>query len=209
MKVYITDLQRKKLIIESISNDIEDVSNESKKLGDSILDEVKKQTNLDLGILLSWSASIGGFMSPLNDIIQGKFPEFSDSDRFLILSGLLFSVLYQNKKYFNEIKDKLVHNGLYQFFLDLLPKAERIKDNFLSFLNSVGIYIDNIAKIIGFTFVIPILPIIYSLVSQSDNFSLSVDEIVKRILMYLTTVTTGVTIKKFITKVVSKMKKDN
>lgn len=207
MKVYITDLQRKKLIIESISNDIEDVSNESKKLGDSILDEVKKQTNLDLGILLSWSASIGGFMSPLNDIIQGKFPEFSDSDRFLILSGLLFSVLYQNKKYFNEIKDRLVQNGLYQFFLDLLPKAERIKDNFLSFLNSVGIYIDNIAKIIGFTFVIPILPIIYSLVSQSDNFSLSVDEIVKRILMYLTTVTTGVTIKKFITKVVSKMKK--
>lgn len=209
MKVYITDLQRKKLIIESISNDIEDVSNESKKLGDSILDEVKKQTNLDLGILLSWSASIGGFMSPLNDIIQGKFPEFSDSDRFLILSGLLFSVLYQNKKYFNEIKDRLVQNGLYQFFLDLLPKAERIKDNFLSFLNSVGIYIDNIAKIIGFTFVIPILPIIYSLVSQSDNFSLSVDEIVKRILMYLTTVTTGVTIKKFITKVVSKMKKSN
>lgn len=207
MKVYITDLQRKKLIIESISNDIEDVSNESKKLGDSILDEVKKQTNLDLGILLSWSASIGGFMSPLNDIIQGKFPEFSDSDRFLILSGLLFSVLYQNKKYFNEIKDRLVQNGLYQFFLDLLPKAERIKDNFLSFLNSVGIYIDNIAKIIGFTFVIPILPIIYSLVSQSDNFSLSVDEIVKRILMYLTTVTTGVTIKKFITKIVSKMKK--
>lgn len=116
MKVYITDLQRKKLIIESISNDIEDVSNESKKLGDSILDEVKKQTNLDLGILLSWSASIGGFMSPLNDIIQGKFPEFSDSDRFLILSGLLFSVLYQNKKYFNEIKDRLVQNGLYQFF---------------------------------------------------------------------------------------------
>jgi predicted transcriptional regulator len=100
-KVYITDLQRRKLILESASNDIENISNESKKLGESILDEVKKQTNLDLGILLSWSASIGGFMSPLNDIIQGKFPEFSDSDRFLVLSGLLFSVLYQNKKFFN------------------------------------------------------------------------------------------------------------
>jgi hypothetical protein len=209
MKVYITDLQRKKLILESASNDIENISNESKKLGESILDEVKKQTNLDLGILLSWSASIGGFMSPLNDIIQGKFPEFSDSDRFLVLSGLLFSVLYQNKKFFNTVKDKLIEKGLYQFFLDLLPKAERIKDNFLSFLSSVGIYIDNISKIIGFTFVIPILPIIYGLVSQGDILSLSVEEIVKRILMYLTSVTVGVTVKKFLTKVVSKMKKNN
>jgi len=206
MKIYINESQRKKLIFESASDDIERISQESKKLGDSILSEISKQTNIDLGILLSWSASIGGFMSPLNDVIQGNFPQFSDSDRFLILSGLLFSVLYQNKRNFNEIKNKLVDKGLYESFLDVLPKAEKIKDNFLSFLNGIGIYIDNIAKIIGFTFVIPILPIIYNLSSNMDAFSVGSEEIVKRIAMYFTSISAGIMIKKFLTRIVNKFR---
>ena len=74
-KIILSEQQRKMILIESVSNDIEETQKNSEKLSEKIYTEIKGQLSFDFKILLTWSTAIGGFLTPLTQLIKGENPE--------------------------------------------------------------------------------------------------------------------------------------
>jgi hypothetical protein len=115
LKVVISESQ-KKLLIESISDNIKNIQEESLELTKKVLSDTKKQTGINLEMLLTWGASIGGFMSPVTQWLQGKNPELSDMDISLIMTAVICVIFYQNKEVLSKLLELIKSKGLMNTF---------------------------------------------------------------------------------------------
>ena len=71
-------------------------------------------------------------------------------DSYLILCGVVFTVLFQNKENFKLIKDELVKRGIYETFLHIKDKALDLKKSFFSFLSGLNITTHTMAGIVAY-----------------------------------------------------------
>lgn len=203
-KIILSEQQRKMILIESVSNDIEDVQKHSEKLSEKIYSEIKNQLSFDFKILLTWSTAIGGFLTPLTQLIKGENPELSEMDSYLILCGVVFTVLFQNKENFKLIKDELVKRGIYDTFLHIKDKALDLRKTFFSFLSGLNITTHTMSGIVAYSFLIPIVPILMQLSSGESLSPDDISEIVKRVSAWGLTIVSANTLKNVITKIISK-----
>ena len=110
--VLINEQQRKKLLLESSFEQVGDIVKQNYDFVRKILKDSSKQMGMNLEFLVTWGASIGGFIGPLNDYIQGKFPEVSGMDLSLILTGILSMYYLDNKELIRRIISKIKERGL-------------------------------------------------------------------------------------------------
>ena len=96
LKVIISESQ-KKLIVESLSDKIKSIQDESLELTKKVISDTYEQTGINLSMLLTWGASIGGLISPVTQWLQGKNPELSQSDISLIMTAIICTIFYENK----------------------------------------------------------------------------------------------------------------
>jgi predicted nucleic acid-binding OB-fold protein len=203
-KIILSEQQRRMILIESVSNDIEETQKNSEKLSEKIYTEIKGQLSFDFKILLTWSTAIGGFLTPLTQLIKGENPELSEMDSYLILCGVVFTVLFQNKENFKLIKDELVKRGIYETFLHIKDKALDLKKSFFSFLSGLNITTHTMAGIVAYSFLIPIVPVLMQLSSGDSLSPEDIAEIVKRVSAWGLTIVSANTLKNVITKIISK-----
>ena len=200
--ILISESQKRKLIIESVSDNL---GKDTKKLFDltkSIINQSSEQLGMNLQFMLTWGASIGGMMGPLSDYIDGKSPSLSDLDKNLILIGVISVLYYDNKESIEKILRKIKDDGLSDEFLDTLRKGKEIKKTFLDFLSSLNISAHKMTNIMSYTFIIPLLPMLYS-ISQSEEISSDdIEKIAKRIAGFGMLTISGVTLKELISKII-------
>ena len=80
-RLLIINEQQKKLILtESIINEFTKSIEEGYDYTSKVLKEVNENYKLNFEFLITWGASIGGFISPISEFLQGRFPEISDLD---------------------------------------------------------------------------------------------------------------------------------
>ena len=94
--ILITEEQKRKLIVESLNNEIEDDVKQNYNLFKRITEFSKDEFSNNLGFLITWGAGIGGFMKPVNDFLSGEYPELSDRDTTLILLGIVGTIFINN-----------------------------------------------------------------------------------------------------------------
>lgn len=203
-KIVLNEQQRRLLIIESVSNDLESTKNESENLVEKIYSDVKGSLSLDFRLLLTWSTAIGGFLTPLSKLIDGEMPEVSSADKSLILIGVVFSVIFQNSENFKKIKNLLVEKNLYENFLIVKEKAINLKNVFLNFLSGLNITVNTMSGIIAYSFLIPIVPILLQLASSQTITDEDVMELSKRIVAWGMTIVGSKTLKNILDKILKK-----
>ena len=115
MSVLITEHQRKVLITESLSDDFAETIKKNYQMASEILKESKEQMGLNLQFMMTWGASIGGFVGPLTDFIEGRFPELNSIQVTSILIGIISTFYLDNKK----IK---IHHHLHHLSYHPLPQ---------------------------------------------------------------------------------------
>jgi hypothetical protein len=202
--ILISESQRKRLIIESVGDNL---GKDTKKLFDltkSIINQSSEQLGMNLQFMLTWGASIGGLMGPLSDYIEGKSPSITDMDKSLILVGVISVLYYDNKESIEKILKKIKDGGLSDEFLDTLRKGKEIKKTFLDFLSSLNISAHKMTNIMSYTFIIPLLPMLYS-ISQSGEISpKDIESIVKRIAGFGMITVSGIALKELIGKIIKR-----
>lgn len=171
LKVVISESQ-KRLIVESISENMKSIQDESVKFTKKIISETYKQTGINLSMLLTWGASIGGFISPVSQWLQGKNPELSDGDISLILVSVVSVIFYENKEVIKNLIKHLKDRNLLNYFKLTLKKAKDLESTFLSFIKSLNIVSFNMLNMLSYAFLVPLLPLIYNMVSQK-HFTMS------------------------------------
>lgn len=201
--VLITERQRKRIIVENVSDRITSEIESGYELVKDVLSKSAKQYNLDVQFLLTWGATIGGIVGPLNDYIQGLSHPFSDEQVCLVLTGVIASLYYDNQKVIDKIIGKIKDEGVISLFTKTLKKGKELKDVFVKLISSLNITTHKFTNIISYAFLIPILSILYNI--SSENFTSSdVNEIVKRIMAAGLVTISGNLLKEVVTKILKR-----
>jgi hypothetical protein len=204
MDILINEHQKKFLIVENLSDKF---ANDTKKLFDltkKILSDSSKQLKLNLEFLLTWGASIGGFLGPLNQFLEGRYPELSSTDISLILTGIISVLYYDNKDIIKQILVKIKENGLSKEFNVTLNKAKSLKQTFLDFVSSLNLSAHKLSNIMSYAFIVPLLPMIYDMAQSDSITSEDAFKIAQRIIGFGFLTISGVALKEFIEKIIKK-----
>jgi hypothetical protein len=205
MKIIITESQKSIILAENIGSEINIKLKNMKTFTKTIITSTKKQTELDLSFLLTWGATLGGFMGPVAKYMEGKNPTLTDSDIALISVGIILTYYNNNKEDLKKVLDLIKERKLIGEFDDALMVADEVKIKFLNFIESLGVTMSSIGNMMAYTFLIPLLPEIYNLVQGTGN-DVDPDMIVKRILNYGLVTVSSLFVKEIITKIVERFK---
>ncbi len=157
MSVLITEHQRKVLITESLVEDFGNVIKNNYRLATEILKESKEQMGVNLQFMMTWGASIGGFVGPLTDFIEGRYPELNSVQVTSILIGIVATFYLDNKKIISQILEKIKEQGLSEYFKEVFNKANELKNSFLSFVESLNLTFHKVTNMMTYTFIIPLV----------------------------------------------------
>lgn len=204
MKIVITESQHKKILLESASENAMNKLESIRSFFIDLLKTVKKQFGIDLEFLLTWGVTIGGFVKPVSDFIQGQFPELSSTNLALICTGVILTYFTSNKKLLSDVIRKVKENGvIYEFDL-MLKKSGQLNKVFLTFVDSLALPMSKISNMIAYSFLIPIIPELYEF--AQGHSGVDVAEIIKRIVSYIGLSSLGFSVKRLITTIVERFK---
>ena len=204
--ILITEQQKRRLIIESLNDEVNNNVKENMSLFKRITQFSSDEFSNNLGFLITWGAGIGGFMGPVNSFLSGKYPNLSETDTTLILLGVLGTIFMNGKDLIFDVIDKIKENGLIKEFKTTLEKAKDLKTTFISFLKSIDVNVGSIMTMLSYAFMIPSLGPIINLL-QSGN--VSYDEIklfVSSLAMSKFITISSKTLTTFIQKLIKKLK---
>lgn len=204
MEITISEDIQRKLITESLMGDLSRILSNLSQIGKEILRETQKMMKFDLKFLLTWSATIGGFMGPLNQYIKDQNIELTQANINLIVVGVCATLFYNNEKLVAEFISKIKEKGLIPVFELVLEKGNELKKALMRFLESIGLTVGNLFAIASFTFLIPIIGILNTYATSGEITPGSIQEISERIAMAGVTSLSATTIRNFLKKFFSK-----
>jgi len=205
--IIITEQQRRVILSEMAKNEIDKTIGENDKLLKRIAKDASEQINFDLKILGTFSLSIGGLMGPVEQFLSGEFPEFSPMERSLILAGIAIQYVLDNKKPLSLLLSKIKEKGLYDAYKEALEKTELLKDSFLSFVESLGVSVKKTSNIIGYTFLIPLVPLIYQISTSGDFNENQIFDVIKRLSGFVALNVGGISLKELLNLIVKRFRK--
>jgi len=204
MKIIISESQYKKILLEERQNSLLGKLKGLKSFFKKVSEETKNQVGLDLNFLTTWGVTIAGFVMPISDFIEGKFPEMSSTDLSLISTGIILTYYHSNKEMLGKVLNKIKEKELVFEFDSALKVADKLKNVFLSFVESLAIPTSKISNMLAYTFLIPILPELYE-AAQSGS-SVDVKEMVVRSLAFLAVSFGGNFAKRLMMEIVKRFK---
>jgi hypothetical protein len=192
--ILITEQQKRRLIIESLNDEVNDNVKENVSLFKKISQFSSDEFSNNLGFLITWGAGIGGFMGPVNSLLSGKYPNLSETDTTLILLGVLGTIFINGKDFVFDVIDRIKENGL----------TKNLKSTFISFLKSIDVNVGSIMTMLSYSFMIPSLGPIIHLIQTSnityDELKLFVSSLAMSKFITLSSKTLSIFIKKLMNK---------
>jgi hypothetical protein len=205
MSILITESQERMILNESIGREFGNILRRNSDIGKLISSQIKEITGNDKMGLLTFGASIGGLMGPVGNFLEGKYPSMNDVEISLLLTGAIATFFYSSPKLIDKIKEKIKDKGLESEFDDTLSKTKELKDTFFDFMESLNITLFKISNILGFAFLIPLLPYIHQM-SEGKLSMMDINRIVTILLSYGVITITSSTLKEIIVKLIKRFR---
>jgi hypothetical protein len=157
MDFLINESQLRIILQEQDQSRMSDYMKELYSFTSNLVTKVKKTFGLNLKLLLTWGASVGGLVMPLDNFIRtGRF-ELTEEQMTLILVGVACTYFYENSKELKKILIKIKEEGLEDVFKEVLVKSKNLKKSFLRFLSSINVTLGSSLDLITYSFLIPII----------------------------------------------------
>ena len=165
MKYLISESQRK-LLFEEVNERVKEVQEDGMEFTKQIVNDVQENTSLNLKMMLTWGASIGGFMGPIMQFLNGQYPELTQKDASLIAVGIASVIFFQEKPFVKSLIEKIKEQDLEEAFKTGAMKANQLKTALVEFLKSLNVMTFSISNMLSYAFLVPIIPMIYDAVSE-------------------------------------------
>ena len=204
MEFLITESQLKLILQEQDQSKMSDYMKEMYSYTKNLVEKSKKIYGLNLKLLLTWGASIGGFVLPLDNFIKtGRF-ELNDVEQTLILIGIACSIFYENSRTLKLIYKKIKENGLEDVFKEVLVKSKNLKSSFLRFLSSVNVTVSSSLDLLAYSFLIPIITDILDASVNGGDIEIMSKTIAKRLIASGVVIVSQVFLSETIKKLIKK-----
>lgn len=181
MDFLINESQLRLILQEQDQSKMTDYMKEMYSFTKSLVEKSKKIYGLNLKLLLTWGASVGGFVLPLDNFIKtGRF-NLTEEQQVLILVGIACTYFYDNSRAIRLIYKKIKAEGLEDVFKEVLVKSKNLKNSFFKFLNSSNVTLGSSMDLIAYSFLIPIVNDIMDVAYHGGSVDAAVNLIVKRL----------------------------
>lgn len=204
--LVISESQKKLILLESMNNEFSKKIKDSYNFVEKIIKMTSEQMSINFEFLLTWGATIGGFVGPLNDFVANEHPTISDVELSLVITGIIAIYYVDNKETVNKIIDRIKEKGLYKPFSSALDKSIELKSTFLGFMTSLNITLHKVTNIMAYAFVIPIIPMLYELTANGSVSPRDAKEIALRLGTYGSLTVSGIILRELITKIIKRFK---
>jgi len=182
MDFLINESQLRIILQEQDQSKMSDYMKEMYSYTNGLVDRAKSIYGLNLKLLLTWGASVGGFVLPLDKFIRtGRF-ELNETEQTLILVGIACSVFYDNSRALKLIYKKIKEQGLEDTFKEVLIKSKNLKNSFSKFLSSANVTISSSLDLVAYSFLIPIITDILNGVMNGGDATTIAKTIAKRLI---------------------------
>jgi hypothetical protein len=205
MNILITESQERMILNESIGREFGNILRQNSDVGKLISTQIKEITGGDKAALLTFGASIGGLMGPVGDFLEGKYPSMNDVEISLLLTGVFATFFYNSPKLINKIKDIVKEKGLESEFDVTLSKTKELNEVFFDFMESLNITLFKVSNILGFAFLIPLLPYIHQ-ISEGRLSIMDINRIVTILLSYGIITISSATLKEIMIKLIKRFR---
>ena len=158
MNVVITESQYLQILRENQENEIEQTN--SKEFAKKIVSDAKKQYGIDFSFLTTWGSVIGGFVGPITNYMEGKYPNLSETDITLISFGIILTFFSSNKEKLNKVLQIIKDRKLVTFFDRALMKSYDLRDALAGFLESLNVTFSKVSNMVAYTFLVPLMPLL-------------------------------------------------
>ena len=204
MEFLITESQLKLILQEQDQSKMSDYMKEMYSYTKNLVDKSKKIYGLNLKLLLTWGASIGGFVLPLDNFIKtGRF-ELNDVEQTLILIGIAYSIFNDNSRTLKLIYKKIKEHGLEDVFKEVLVKSKNLKSSFSRFLSSANVTVSSSLDLLAYSFLIPIITDILDASVNGGDIEIMSKTIAKRLIASGVVIVSQVFLSETIKKVIKK-----
>ena len=182
MEFLISQSQLNLILNEQRNDDILSSSlKKMKSFTNNMVGRVLKTYDINLKMFLTWGTSIGGLVMPLNEFLKSGNLDLSESERYLVLSGISFLIFFEGKRGLSKILTTIKENGLEEAFDAGLLKAYQLKDSFTNFLRSTKVITSQVLEIISYAFLIPIIGDVQNIAGDVTNITESSIMIAERL----------------------------
>jgi len=182
MDFLIKESQLRLILQEQDQSKMGDYMKEMYSYTSNLVDRAKSIYGLNLKLLLTWGASVGGFVLPLDNFIKtGRF-DLNEAEQTLILVGIACSVFYDNSRALKLIYKKIKEQGLEDVFKEVLIKSKNLKNSFSKFLDSANVTISSSLDLVAYSFLIPIITDILNASMNGGDINMMSKTIAKRLI---------------------------
>ena len=181
MEFLINESQLRVILQEQDQSKMTDYMKELYSFTSNITNKVRKTYGLNLKLLLTWGASVGGLVMPLDNFIRSGRFDITDEQVALLLVGVACTYFYDNENALKKILSKIKEEGLEDIFKEVLLKGKNLKDSFTKFIKSSKVTINSTLDIITYAFLIPIITDIQSLMTSGEDIQTVSMKVAKRL----------------------------
>ena len=181
MDFLINESQLRTILQEQDQSKMSDYMKELYSFTSNLVTKAKKSYGLNLKLLLTWGASVGGLVMPLDRFIKSGRFELTDEQATLILVGIASTFFYDNAKSLRTILLKIKDEGLEDTFKEVLVKSKNLKNSFTTFLKSANVTLGSTLELVTYSFLIPIITDIQSAIVDGGDLQTTAMTIAKRL----------------------------
>jgi phage-related protein len=206
MKIIITEQQKRIILTESTSEELGSIIKKNTRRVKNIIDQAQNQIGMNLGLLLTWGAGIGGFIGPVEDFVRGRYPEMDEREITLVLMGVIATYFIDNKKIVTKIYNDIQENGLSKAFEVILKKSDLLRNTFVDFIDSLGLSFHRVTNMLSYTFIIPLINPLFELLRYGTIENVDPKDLALRIIGFTGATISGIIFKELISKLVRRFK---
>jgi hypothetical protein len=169
MEFLITESQLRTLLTEEERSLLGNYMKRLNTFTKQIVNRTFKSYGINLRMLLTWGTAVGGMVLPLDQFLRNQNFDLTEEQRMLVLAGLAFSLFFESKRPAMKLFSAIKEEGLEEIFKVGLRKGSQLKDAFLNFMGSLGTGSSSFIDTIAYSFMIPIITDIQSVIMQTQD----------------------------------------
>jgi hypothetical protein len=169
MEFLITESQLRTLLTEEGRSMLGNYMKRLNTFTKQIVNRTFKSYGINLRMLLTWGTAVGGMVLPLDQFLRNQNFDLTEDQRMLVLAGLAFSLFFETKRPAMKLFSAIKEEGLEEIFKVGLRKGNQLKDAFLNFMGSLGTGTASFIDTIAYSFMIPIITDIQSVLMDTQD----------------------------------------
>jgi len=206
MEFLITESQLRTLLTEEDRTMLGSYMKRLNSFTKQIVNRTFKSYGINLRMLSTWGTSVGGLVLPLDQFLRNQNFDLTEDQRMLVLAGLAFSLFFESKRPAGKLFSAIKEEGLEEIFKVGLRKGSQLKDAFLNFMGSLGTGSASFIDTIAYSFMIPIITDIQSVLMDTQDIDEAAILIAERLIASGVVLMSSQALTETVKKVLEKLK---